>query len=306
MTTYSRVVALDPTQISCTLRYCDLLWTVSPDDVLGHLKKLCEAIDEMSPDALLAFEYWAVYSERHERMKRGLSPVHATSLDDLHITYATDQRDKLVDVAQRRLSTNGDDVEALVTLALYDVSQDNWNDLEAHVQRLKPIAQDPAHLNLYINNTDGTYLESVNVEDIEAELPPVIESIVLPASSAGTLFLCSDPKYFYRFTAPLLLSLEAVGVSSRAQIHIMDGESLDLAKTKEFLSRFKHVQCGLSFEKSGLGDKPPKQRVLYFHAVRYVRLFQALSSGGGPFCITDVDGLFIKDPEDIFCGHGWA
>ena len=300
--TYSRVVERDPTHVSCTLRYCDLLWKDVPNDVPNILKRLCESIDETSPDALRAFEYWAIYSERHERLNRGLSPVHTDNLDDLYFTYATEQRDQLVNAARRRLSVNEKDTDALTTLALFDLSQDDWSALEPRVRKLKSIAPDRNDLNFYIDDAAGSHLEGLSAVNFEALLPPVINSIELSPSPKGTIFLSSDPRYFYQFTAPLLLSLESLATPSRVQIHIMDGEHLDAPKTEQFLSGLNHVQCGLSIERSNLGDIPTKQKAIYFHAIRYVRLFQALKSGKGPYCITDVDGLFVKDPQHVFSG----
>ena len=268
--------------------------------MLDQLKVHCKSLSDNEPDALKVFERLATYSEWYERRKRGLSPVHASSLGDLYFTYALAQRDDLIGLAKRRLSSNAGDADAIATLALFDLSQDRWNELEERLEKLKTIA--PAHkdLAMCINEDHGSYLNEFTEEDIAVLLPPIIHVIGLAPSREGTIFLCSDPTYFYCFTAPLLLSLEKLSQASRVQIHILDAEHLNLSVTMDVLNSLKHVQCGLSVESSGLGDIPQKQKAIYFHAIRYVRLFQAFSRDHGPYCLTDVDGLFVRNPEDAF------
>ncbi len=171
--------------------------------------------------------------------------------------------------------------------------------MEKRLEHLRSISSTHKDLNMWIDDDYGACLNDIE-EDMAVMLPPVIDIIALSPSRDGTIFLCSDPIYFYRFTAPLLLSLESLAKKSRVQIHIVDAEFLNLSVTREFLANLKHVQCGLSVESSGLGEMPLNQKANYHHAIRYVRLFQALYRGQGSYCLADVDGLFVQDPADIF------
>ena len=289
-----------PLQIPVLRRYCELVWPRAREDVLTRFESTCALITEDTPDGVLAFQLAAQYREFAARLDRGLTPVLGTSLDDLFFRFATAYRDRVCDLARRRLEKSETDTDALAALAFHSISRHAWDAAAEYYARLKRSA--PAHpdLTMWIDDARAAILDGIDPQSMSARLPAVHHHTTLLDAAAGTLFLASSLEYAKNFTLPLLLSLEDLGLAARAQVHVMAEPGEDVSVLAAALEGFTHVAVGLSSEIVDLGGMNRNDGRNYFHAIRYVRVAQAVQSSTGPFVLTDVDGLINADPCRIF------
>lgn len=298
--TLRQVLSHNPNDVGILRHYCNLIWSENPEEVIERLTSLTETFTDDIPNILDGLHHAMHYVERWEKVKKGLSPVHATALDDLYGAHAPDQRAKLFALANRKLERDPNDVDALSMLGFYHVGLQDWPKVASYTERLRAV--DPKHpnLELWIDDECAGRLDAMTDADIVAPFAPVHDIIKLEPSTEGTLFLSSDRTYFRHFAAPLLLSLDSLGVPLRAQAHIMNADEKQLPKVKAFVESLQNVKCGVSVEYNDFSSTPALDRRNYYAAIRYVRLYQAMMSTNGPFCSVDVDGLINATPDRVY------
>jgi len=297
---YRTCLNASPLQIPVLRRYSELAWPRDREDVLKRFDATCALITEETPHGLLALQLAAQYQEFAARQDNGQASGLGTSLDDLFFRYATEARDRVCDLARRRLEKSGTDTQALAALAFYFMSQHDWERAGDYYARLKKAQPDDIDLMMFIDADYAARLDRYDADAVSEVLPAVHHVRPLDDSPAGTLFLASSLEYAEKFTMPLLLSLEDQGVAARVQVHVMAEPGETISVLEAALSGFAHVEVGLSWEIIDLKTIPHTDSRNYFHAIRYVRAAQAVQSSGGAVVLMDVDGLVNADPKRIF------
>ena len=139
-------------------------------------------------------------------------------------------------------------------------------------------------------------LDALSDDDILKDLPPVAR-IRSPALQAGeTIFIASDPTYFTNFTLPFLRQVEAQEVPLDVQVHLLDGAAAEWDQVDQAVGALKTVRVTLTAEASGARQKGPRYARNYFHAVRYIRLFETLKRSNRRTWIFDADVQLLRDP----------
>ncbi len=142
-------------------------------------------------------------------------------------------------------------------------------------------------------------LDRYDDETILGLLPPVRHILAPPHQAGETLLLASDPKYFRQFTVPFLHSLERMEVPIDVQVHVMGGGEAVWRDMAAGLDRFRHARVAFSAEDPGPFAVGLTNVRLYCHAIRFVRLFQAVARTQRPTWVFDVDVFVQRDPRPL-------
>lgn len=298
--TYSRAIDLNPVFGPALRRYCDLMWPRDPDEVLHRLDIAFAQIDAETPDSIEMLKYVATYHERMARRAAGKSDLFGETLQDLSFTFAQDKRDRALEIAEAVRAREPDHRGAVSLLASYALRDQRWKDVAALLKDVENAPHHHAEHMVWMDAPRAKRLDALTPDDVFTTFAPCEILVALPPSQDGTVFLSSTPDYFAQFTAPFLLSLEAFGVPARVHVHIVNATGPDLDVAHRFLKNLAGLEAGLSSELAANLDQHNVSVRNYAHAIRYIRADQILGDSGGPVCMTDVDALVNRSPQDIF------
>jgi hypothetical protein len=139
-------------------------------------------------------------------------------------------------------------------------------------------------------------------------LPPAVITSGLPSvavirerafTSGHVMFLSCGYRYFDHHGKPLLHSLAAYLPGAQVHVHIMDAGEQLIGVANNFIERLP-LAARLTAEDTPYFGQPSWAAKLYYHAVRFVRLFQFLSAGTCCYWLMDVDALVHGDPSAAF------
>lgn len=143
-------------------------------------------------------------------------------------------------------------------------------------------------------------LERMTDEDICSPFPPTCEVVARHTWPSGMAYVSCDPKYFELFMPRFLQSLAEAGAAAGVHIHLLDGAEADWARLAASLPTYEGISVSMTAEggqrRTFLG---PAARY-YYHAARYVRLYQYLKQNLRPVWIMDVDLVAELDPTPMF------
>lgn len=172
------------------------------------------------------------------------------------------------------------------------------------------------------NNVPGTFADCLVLDagfhakiearpDTEAfaDLAPVQHLVQPPFQTGETLFLAADPHYFRRFIVPFLADMEKAGAAADIQVHLLDGTEPVWSEAAQELAKFRALRVGLSAEASGAAAQGPVYARIYYHSVRFIRLYQEMVRTQRPIWMLDADVNFVRDPRPLLAsiaGHDIA
>lgn len=162
---------------------------------------------------------------------------------------------------------------------------------------------------LVLNPHFHTALETLSDAAHFAGLAPVQYLVQPPFQTGETIFLGADPNYFRRFILPFLGAMDAAGVAADIQVHLLDGTPPVWAEAARDLEKFTALRVGLSAEASGAADEGLTPARIYYHSVRFIRLYQEVARTRRPVWMLDADVNFVRDPRPLLAsiaGHDIA
>jgi hypothetical protein len=129
---------------------------------------------------------------------------------------------------------------------------------------------------------------------LKAELPPIVGD--LPSADAPVVIFCgADKTYMLRFAEPLATSLAAASETAHLHFHLFG--TPDGATTQAYgalADRLGQGRVSLTWEDCDLSGMSPRRRIMYFQAVRFVRLADIAAAVNAPFLSMDVDAIFLQ------------
>lgn len=189
---------------------------------------------------------------------------------------------------------------AYVDLGCVALLHQNWAMAEALFAHVRNAMREPVTDCAAFGAAFHEPLEKWSDADIFAGLAPVQQVLMLRPQAPVTLFLASDYGYFTRFSLQFVKSLEAAGVRADVQIHLLDGKPAQWSDAAAALSFAKTVRVGLSAEASGVMEQGLAQARLYYHAVRFIRLYEEVKRTGRATWLLDADVYYGRDPASVF------
>ncbi len=191
---------------------------------------------------------------------------------------------------------------AYVDLACVALAHQKWDFAESALAHVRGALPDPVADCATFGGTLHRTLEQQGDEEILSGLAPVQHVFRLGPQSPATLFLASDYGYFKSFTLPYVQALEAAGVRADVQIHLLDGDTAQWAAAAAALAFARTVHIGLSAEASGALTHGILKARVYYHAVRFIRLYQEVKRTGRPTWLLDADVNFLRSPIPVLKG----
>ncbi len=118
------------------------------------------------------------------------------------------------------------------------------------------------------------------------------DSVILPDEprSPAAIVACADSGYFNKFAKRYLNSFRDVGGQSRVHFHIA-GTRAEVSETIADLQRSGSGHVSFSFE------NPPSASPAYYASMRFLRGPLFLERIAGRILLTDIDAVFIRNPD---------
>ena len=302
---YRQAKKADEKDLSAAIKYAIASWDDDPAETAAvldqHLKR--SALD--SNERIKILISLIIYKEFNERIKRGLMPYHATSLDELFFTYTAAEFAELKKLCLESAENNPTDpgLQIKKFLALFCSNdrigaQSCINEFKDAVvgQIWDAVNFDPSFYKMIGQFTDA---------DIIKGLPPVQEIITCTFSDEPVAYLSCNYLYFENFAAPMLRSLSDKAPGSHVHVHIMDVTPVQLAAATKFCKKLTLINIALSVEQPGVDKEGIAHARSYYHAIRFIRFYQHLLHYKCTLWLMDVDALFNRDPHIMYevLGH---
>jgi hypothetical protein len=137
-------------------------------------------------------------------------------------------------------------------------------------------------------------MDRMEMNNILEGLPPVEIIRQDRFTGAHALFLSCDYGYFELYGKALVRSIAANYERAQVRIHLMDAGPQQTEGISAFL-RDLPLAIVFSGEKTAYLGHFDWNAKLYYHAVRFIRLFQAISADARTYWLFDVDALVRRD-----------
>ncbi len=138
-------------------------------------------------------------------------------------------------------------------------------------------------------------LEDMSDDDTLRALPPYEWHKPAEGMIPGEpiAFLACDLDYYRDFAVPMLRSLDTVAPNARVHVHLMMCDRSAIPDAP--------MPVNMTVEYMEIADKRTASvRRAYYHAIRFVRMWQLAKAYACPMWLMDVDALFRNDPAAMF------
>ncbi|MBX7197905.1 MAG: tetratricopeptide repeat protein [Rhodospirillaceae bacterium] len=278
------------------------------DSFAADPAQACAALEEMLPRVAGRHDHTSfllkritLHRARANRRAAGLSPDVAASWQE---TCDWPDPDGLARLQQALMAelTAGATVRggAYLDLACVALAHQNWAFAEHLLGTVRRAMREPTADCAAFGAAFHEPLERQADAQILEGFAPVRHVFRLIPHAPATMFVACDYGYFKRFALPFVKALEDAGIRADVQIHLLDGDTGQWAAAGAALAFAKGVHLGLSAEASGALAQGPARARLYFHAARFIRLYQDISRTGRATWLLDADVNLVRNPTPLF------
>jgi len=297
-TYWRKLVAIEPQNVTATLRFAESAWDTTPAESVAALQRLLPLVKDVGARVqvlgmLTSFKEW------QSRRENGLMPYHASTLDELFFTFAKEEFAELY-----RLTTQSSaPPDSLPALAQRCTSYFAAGELERIDQTvLAGAAFTTGTIWGCLRFASAFHDELAQQSDaaLFGTLPQIVD--VRPASQTerATVYLSCDTGYFFAFALPMVRSLADQAPGTPLHLHIMDADAVQGQSVHEACA---NLPLTVSITQEEVPDSAKRSKAAarnYFHAVRLVRYYQHMVQMRRPLWLMDVDGLFNRTPDGLF------
>ena len=245
-----------------SVKQAKLLWSDSPEATIAALESLKP---DNPTDAVNYWRTYVVHKEWHERIKRGLMPYHSHDISDMFFRY--------VDLEPYGAAAAA--AGAPMDLACYGLCKSD----RALPEKLFRLFEDKGHV-AGTTRFQPEFHNTIAMDKKPPDLPVVRfhQDVVHPGP---IIWLACDSKYL-AFALPMIRSLRAVTPGVACHLHVFNPEICEWP-----------ADIGISTEVCPANKG-------YYHAVRFIRLYEFQRRFDRPVWLMDVDGLFNNHPQPLF------
>lgn len=232
-------------------------------------------------------------AERGARIANGQEPYHAVSPDDMFFHYATDQFERIRDIARKnRIENPGLTPADAAALGIVHFCADR-----DRIKASEIWGKDCEFYSKGIYNP-GLIDEFLSAGNIDKGLPALHISTPPVPENEPVLFAACDYGYFNKFGKVFLASLTKKSPDTWVHFHIFNAPDID--EVLEVLNHINPDKTALSSERFGFSENVPENQrrylqVTYYHMARFIRLWKFQKYRKAPVWLTDVDVLVNKD-----------
>lgn len=295
---YRRAMDAAPTSVGAVEKYCEAIWISDPAKSVALKERLLASLGDQPLKRMGVLNSLVVHKEWNERIKRGLMPAHATSVDELFYNFARAEMKDYEATARQVLETNPNEANARIALGLARFCLGD----RAGAEPLLTHAAKPKHIMGTIRFSPRYYdeLRSATPSKLVEGLPPLIDATPLVPDPKGVLYLSCNYTYFRAFALPMVCSLKERAPHIPVHLHIMDADEAGTAFAVKFCRELGLERFAVSVERPGLQNAPSVVAKCYYHAVRFIRFYQHLTAYGCPLWLMDVDAVIHRDLAPLF------
>ncbi len=292
----ANAAAARPTEVDFIAAYADSL---PAHDAIAVLEKLLDAI--RGDPARMAYVMLRISRHRAAgvRVAQGLPPDHGISWLDTYRWPDTEMLPRLKNVTHAQLAMGSPLPTPRLGMAYIALAEGDWETAERYIAKVRDGAKRTEADFIAFGAAFHTMLDAVCDQDIAGDLAPVHRILSSAFKSGETIFIGSDHRYFERFTWPFIRQLEERALPVDLHIHILDGTEADWAAVRHRLEGLKTVGATLTAEASGAAARGLRYARNYYHAVRYIRLYETLARTRRPMWIFDADVSLQSDPRPL-------
>lgn len=285
-----------PGRADFMIAYAD---TLPAEEAIAALEKYVSETP-LDPGSLANLRYRIMlYRAPLVRRMRGLAD-YGVSWADTYRWPDSDSLGHLKAALDAQVAAGAKGAATKLLLAYAAAAEGDWDSANAHLAGVRSgTERTPADFTAF-GKAFHSNLDAVTDADIFAGLAPVQRILAPPPQTGETLFVSSDPKYFVKFTIPFLRRLDAMAAPADVHVHLLDGPESEWASAREALGAFSNTRVTLTAEASGVAAQGAVSARTYYHAVRYLRLFEELQRCRSPMWILDVDIHVQRDPRPLF------
>ncbi len=250
------------------------------------------------------------WKECVERAKRGL-PANAQTPDEMFFTFAQKEFDAYEAEIDEMLVGDSTNNFLAVLKASCLIARGKRKDAQKYYDIRKAAQPQSIYANVVFDDALYQRLEAEGDSELTDGLPP-LEKVLSPAfADAPIIFFSCDSRYYLKFVRTMLLSIDDVVDKSRPQklqvhVHIMDASREEIAEALAFCAKLLNTSVAITAEHPSARAKGEVSARAYFHAIRFVRMYQIAVEYQKPLWMMDVDGLMHRDPRVVFDGIGTA
>jgi tetratricopeptide (TPR) repeat protein len=231
---------------------------------------------------------YATRKEHAERAARSM-PQLAQSVDDLFFKYAVDDRNNAALFADTLLEEEKEIQLAMLVKALSLTACDQLEEAEVYYQRLAKDDPTKLYANIVFNDRFFFGLEQKSDDVLTNQFPPITNIKEITFGETPIIFLSCDFNYFKNFARPLLTSLDRKSPHRDVQLHVINPPAEGVEMILAFCATLTATNIAIMIEHT---PTPTRE---YFHAARFVRLYQHMLQHRKTVWLLDVDGILNRD-----------
>lgn len=292
----ARAVAAHPGATEFVAAYTDLL---EPKERIAELEKHLRLVSADPGRVAYLLLRLTTCRAPEQREARGLPVDFGLSWADTLQWPDFESLPRLRDRLMAEIAGGSRRATARLDLAYIAVAEGAWDIAESYLGKLRSgPKRTPADFTAFGREFHAT-LDAMGDREISGELAPVQRIAAPPFQSGETIYVACDPKYFVRFALPFIAQFEAAAWAINLHVHILDGDSAQWAEAAAAIAGFSRVRVTLTAEASGAHGQGLAYARRYYHAVRYIRLFDELRQWRRPMWMLDADAQLLRDPRAL-------
>jgi hypothetical protein len=238
--------------------------------------------------------------EKRARMAAGLATANTSDPADLEFRFCRDDLRQLIQESVTVLSRDGHYFPAAVLLAEASVCLGAYVDAEHAYSQLR--AGRGGHISM-VTSFDPDFHAALPdlANQAAARLPPTLVTRAPPAEARRIVFTAGDFGFFEAFGWQLVDTFARHDRSGVClSLHVFDMLPQEKAELIRRLEAYPNLVWCLSGEWTGLrgGDRAAARG--YYHAMRFIRLWQLLTETAADVWMVDMDTIFNADPARLF------
>ncbi|MCA0199418.1 MAG: hypothetical protein LCH56_01100 [Proteobacteria bacterium] len=291
----ARAAAKNPTATEFVAAYADML---PPDEAIRDLEKHLHIVSGDPVRAAYTLLRISTTRAAGRRAARGLPP-HGASWPDTYQWPDHEALPELKDALTNEIVAGSNRASVWADLACVAVAEGNWERAEGCFAKLRNGPKRSTADFYAFGHAFHAGLDVLSDADIVKGLAPV-ERLTAPTPQSGaSIFIGCDPVYFTRFALPLLRQADAAVLPLDISVHILDGTPAVWTEIARAVGELQNVRVTLAAEASGAMSQGGAYARLYYHAVRYVRVFEELKRARRPLWVLDADVRLLRDPRAL-------
>jgi len=302
---YGKIAAAAPENKALALDYVKRIQADDPQEACNRLQALCDLLTDPL-EKLEVLQEIVLLKEMAGRKSNGLPLYHAVSYENSNIHFAHDELKHVERLARQVLNSDSGNPAALLSLSCVLYAQG----APGHGQDLfdQVTEKVTGHIGAAVN-FDSNFLNSLKVESADellAGLPEVMTIQLKTNAGKPVIVIVCDYRYYYHFARPLIISIDRRVRGVCVHLHIMDASAQQLDDAMAWLQSLASVRCNLSAENTDQQNRSQNDALDYYHAMRFVRLYEWRKTYDGPLWIMDADALINLDPSKLLSNcKGW-